>query len=215
MVSFQLTYINAMSCGNVSLTVMLVNFSMLMPITVSIVFYGERLTLLRFFGIFLTFIALILSVEKVERNYFSKKWFLFTVLTALINGSILICQKIFSKSIWGTENITFVAYGYIIAAILSVILYVVLVINGSNITFKLKPSVFIYTFCLGIILGIFQVLNTKAITIIDGTLLFPAYNGGSLIFSTISGLFILHDKLSKKQILSITVGTVAIIMMNL
>jgi multidrug transporter EmrE-like cation transporter len=64
-------------------------------------------------------------------------------------------------------------------------------------------------------LGTFQILNTKAITIIDGTLIFPAYYGGALILSYLSSLLILKEKISNKQKLSLAVGVIAIVLMNL
>lgn len=214
-VLFQLFYIKAMSYGNVSLTVMMVNLAMIFPIVVSIIFYGEKLTFLRFSGFVLTVIALVLSTGKTDGKIDFKKWLLFSLLTSLINGAILINQKIFGKSVWSEESKGFVAYGYIIATIVSVLFYVYISGKGNGITFKIKPSVFLYGLSLGLILGLFQVINTKAIATIESGLLFPTYNGGSLIFSSISGVLILHDRLNKKQLLSIAVGTIAIIMMNI
>ncbi|MBO5021254.1 MAG: EamA family transporter [Clostridia bacterium] len=214
-VLFQLFYIKAMSHGNVSLTVMMVNLAMIFPIVVSIIFYGEKLTLLRFLGLLLTIVALILCTGKADVQIDFKKWLLFSLLTNFINGAILVNQKIFGKTVWGTESKSFVAYGYIIATLVSVLMYAFISQKGNGITFKIKPSVFLYALSLGVILGLFQVLNTKAIANIESTLLFPTYNGGSLIFSSISGVLILHDRLNKKQLFSIIVGTVAIIMMNI
>ncbi len=214
-VLFQLFYIKAMSCGNVSLTVMMVNLAMIFPIAVSVFFYGEKLNFLRFLGLILTIIALVLGAGKSDAQIDFKKWLLFSLATSLINGAVLVNQKIFGKTIWGTESKSFVAYGYITATLVSVLLYAFISKKGNGITFKIKPSVFLYGLCLGLFLGVFQVLNTKAIATIDGTLLFPSYNGGSLILSSISGILILRDKLNKKQLLSIVIGTAAIVMMNL
>ena len=214
-VLFQLSYINAMSCGNVSITVMLVNFSMIIPIAVSVIFYNEKLTVLRFFGIALIALAFVLSTGDKKDNSYSKKWFILSIVASLMNGSLLVCQKLFGKSDWATANVSFVAYGYITATVISVLLCAILCLNGNRITFKIRPSVFLYALSLGIILGLFQVINTKAIATIESGLLFPTYNGGSLIFSSISGVLILHDRLNKKQLLSIAVGTIAIIMMNI
>ena len=214
-VLFQLFYIKAMSCGNVSLTVMMVNLAMIFPIAVSIFFYGEKLNFLRFSGLVLTVIALVLSTGKADGHIDFKKWLLFSLATSLINGAILVNQKIFAKTVWGTESKSFVAYGYITATLVSVLLYAVISRKGNGITFKIRPSVFGFSLCLGLILGVFQILNTKAIATIDGTLLFPSYNGGSLILSSLSGILLLHDRLNKKQLLSIAVGTAAIVIMNL
>ena len=41
---------------------------------------------------------------------------------------------------------------------------------------------------VGVILGVFQLINTKAIANINGTLLFPTYNAGTLILSTLSSM---------------------------
>lgn len=214
-VLFQLFYIKAMSYGNVSLTVMMVNLAMIFPIVVSIFFYGEKLTFLRFSGLLLTVIALVLGTGKADGNIDFKKWLLFSLSTSLLNGAVLVNQKIFGKTVWATESKGFVAYGYIIATLVSVLLYAFISRKGNGITFKIKPSVFLYALSLGVILGLFQVLNTRAIANIESTLLFPTYNGGSLIFSSISGVLILRDRLNKKQLLSIIVGTLAIILMNL
>ena len=67
--------------------------------------------------------------------------------------------------------------------------------KGDGITFKIKPSVFLYSLSVGVILGVFQFINTKAIANINGTLLFPTYNAGTLILSTLSSILILKDKL--------------------
>ena len=214
-VLFQLSYINAMSCGNVSITVMLVNFSMIIPIAVSVIIYNEKLTVLRICGILLIVLAFVLSTGGKNENSYSKKWFLLSIIASLMNGSLLVCQKLFGKSDWAEENVSFVAYGYITATVISVLFCTVLYFKGNRITFKIKPSVFLYALSLGLILGLFQVINTRAIATIESSLLFPTYNGGSLILSSISGVLILHDRLNKKQLLSIVIGTIAIIIMNI
>ena len=80
---------------------------------------------------------------------------------------------------------------------------------------KINIKVIGYAASIGILLGTFQILNTKAITIIDGTLIFPAYYGGALILSYLSSLLILKEKISNKQKLSLAVGVIAIVLMNL
>ena len=62
-VVFQLTYTKALSLGNVSLTVMLVNLSMLFPVILSTVYFNESLSFLRGVGILLTLISFLFSVN--------------------------------------------------------------------------------------------------------------------------------------------------------
>jgi len=87
--------------------------------------------------------------------------------------------------------------------------------KGNVSTFKIKPSVFGFSLAIGIILGAFQLINTKAIASIDGTFLFPAYNGGTLILSSFSSVLFLKDKLTNNQKISIFIGIIAIVLMNI
>ena len=52
---------------------------------------------------------------------------------------------------------------------------------------------------VGVVLGVFQFINTRAIASINGTLLFPAYNGGALILSSISSILFIKDRLTNNQ----------------
>lgn len=214
-VSFQVCYIKAMSCGNVSLTVLIVNLSMIIPILVSVFCYKEQLSFLRFFGICLTVFALFLSIEnKTDKRSFNK-WFYLSVLASLCNGGLAVCQKIFSKTQWQSQAKSFVVCSYAVATVTSILLYLILKSKKSTISYKINIKTIIYALSVGILLGVFQVLNTKAISVIDGTLIFPAYYGGSLILSYISSLLILREKINNKQKLSFSVGIIAIIFMNL
>lgn len=214
-VIFQLCYVKAMSCGNVSLTVLIVNLSMIIPVTVSIVAFGERLSGLRVLGIILTLGALVLNLDKENKSTDFKKWFLLSIVASLSTASISLSQQLFGKTQWAGLTRTFVACGYVVSALFSFLLYLVLKSKGKSITFKLKPNVFVLALCVGIILGVFQFLHTRAVAIIDSTIFFPTYNGGTLVLSTLSGVLLLKDKLKNNQKISVLIGIIAIILMNL
>ena len=212
---FQLCYIKAMAYGNISLTVLIVNLSMIIPIIVSVFVFGEVLTATKVLGFFLIVITLFMSVDRNEKSAHFKKWLTFSALSFLLNGALAVTQQIFGRTIWKNESSAFVAWSYIIAAILSLVLYLLLKFRGNKTTFKIKPSVFENGLCIGVILGVFQLLNTKAIATIDGLFLFPTYNGGTLILSSIFSVIFLKDKLKPHQTISIIIGIFAIIIINL
>lgn len=214
-VLFQLSYIKAMACGNVSLSVLIVNLGMILPVILSVVCYGESLSAMRFLGLCLTVLALILSVDGKNRSPQFKKWFFLSILATLSNAGIAVLQKSFSKTPWSGEVKPFVAFGYVVATILSLLLCLFLRERNREGERKFDWKLFLGALSIGVILGVFQVLNTKAIAMIEGTLFFPAYNGGTLILSSLSGLLILRDRLNRKQFLGLAVGVIAIILMNL
>lgn len=214
-VIFQIFYLKALSMGNVSLTVMIVNLNMIFPIAVSALFYNEQISPLRFFGIFLTVVALISGTDFKSKNQSVIKWFALTILATIANGGISITQKVFSNTLWHLEKQAFVSWGYIFASFLCIIIYITLKLKGQKKSFKAKPDVFIFAFFTGVILSIYQFVTTYAIANISGTLFFPTYAGGSIIFSTLSGVILFKDKLLQKQKISIIIGIIAVIMMNL
>jgi multidrug transporter EmrE-like cation transporter len=80
---------------------------------------------------------------------------------------------------------------------------------------KLKMGrTYIFAVAVGIVLAIFQWMNTYAISVMDGSFLFPVYSGGSIILSTLVGILFFKDKLTKSQKYSITLGIIAVIIMN-
>ena len=177
--------------------------------------FGEELGVLRIIGILLTVVALVLNVSKGEKSTDFKKWLFLSLAASLANGGLAIILQFFGKSEWSGQNKAFVAWNYIIAAIVSFILYGILKLRGNGITFKLKPSVFGIALCVGIVLGVFQALNSYAVSTIDGTLYFPTYNGGALVLSGIAGVLLLKDKFKLNQLLSLIAGIIAFALMNI
>ena len=216
-IAFQLSYTKALSIGNVSLTVMAVNLSMLFPTLVSIVFYSESLTPTRIIGIILTVLSFTFTVDLKDKEKLSHSWLIFTAAAALANGGIGITQKIFGAQSVSTENKAFVACSYAIAFLIALALYLFMrprEKGSQNAKHKIGRT-YIFAVAVGIILAVFQWLNTYAISIMDGSFLFPIYSGGSIILSTLVGILFFKDRLTKRQKISILLGIVAVVIMNL
>ena len=214
-VIFQLSYTTALSSGNVSLTVMIVNLSMFLPIMASVLLYSETLTLPRLFGILLTFLSFLLCADTKEKQTFSAKWLLFAVTAALANGGIGITQKIFGESAFSAEKGAFVACSYALAFSLTLLIFTLALVKGEKAPACKTPSTYLLALLVGTVLAVFQWLNTYAISIIDGSFLFPLYSGGSIILSSTVGMVFFKDRLTNKQKISILIGILAVIIMNL
>lgn len=214
-VLFQMFYIKAMACGNVSTTALIVNLSMVFPILVSLFLFDEKLSVLRMLGIGLTVITLLLSVQKTKLLTDFWRWLFYSLGASVFTGAISVCQLLFGKSEWKAETSAFVCAGYIWACFISLILFLIMRTKGDRLSFSLRPSIFLIAGAVGAVLAIFQFFNTIAASTLDATLLFPVYNGGTLILATISGVLIFKDKLSAKQKWSVGIGILAIVLMNL
>ena len=214
-VLFQACYVKAMSCGNASLTVLIINLYMVIPMTFSIIFFNEKVGVLRILGIILAFASLALNLNLKSGTSLSRKWLRLCLLASFTNGLSAITQQLFGKTQYKDFKEEFVAFSYLTAMVVSVVIYIILKSKGNGISFKLRPSVFLIAFGIGVILSVYQWINTWAIANIDSTLLFPTYNGGTLILSTIIGVLFLKDKLKTNQIISILLGAASIVTMTL
>lgn len=216
-VLFQMFYISAMSCGNVSMSVMVVSFCMILPTLVSHFVYGDSLSAFRIAGIALTGLALALSAQrsKGEGGKGGGKWLVLSLSASLCNGAMMVCQKVFSTTQYKGENEAFVAYSYAVAVLVSLVFFFLKKArNKEALSFTFGGKAVLFALGTGLFLGVFQWLYTLAPSIIEGTKLYPAFNGGSLVTSGIAGVLILKDKLSHRQKLSLLVAVVAIVLLN-
>ncbi len=212
-VLFQMTYTKALSVGNVSLTVLFVNLSMIFPVIVSATVFGEPISAFRFVGILLTVLSFFVGTD-FKAGGINGNWLFLTLCAAFANGGIAITQKVFASTEFKSQNAAFVACAYTVAAAFSVIIYFILCLCGKPKEYKFGKNILIVSLLTGATLAIFQTLNTYAISTTDGTFLFPVYSGGSILLSTLAGIFLFRDKITKKQLCSIIVGITAVIIMN-
>ena len=210
---FQILYISSLSRGNVSLTVMLANFGVIIPIGVSCLFYGESPSVLRIVGICLIFLVFVLNVKGgtgAKRGYYP------LVIAAMItNGISTTVQKVFSRTGGGEGIFSFVSAGYLLAALFCCAIFLLISRRGrvcERMTVT-KRAIFA-SIGAGIALSVFLVVNVYAAGVIDGSFQYPAHAGGSILLSTLAGVLFFKDRLGARQTVACLIGLVAIVFMN-
>lgn len=221
-VVYQFFYICAFSKGKMTLTVIINNFSMILPVTVSFVLFNEELGIFKIIGTVLALVSFVFSAQQEKNSITSNKanksgaqWLLFTILVFLSNGFISINQKIYSASTQKLQVFEFVAISYITAALLSFLILSILAVRNKNIILKKQPKAIASGCLVGILLGVFQCINTYAASVIDGAILYSTYNCGVSLLSTITGKILFKEKLSAKQQVGVFVGIMAIVFLCL
>lgn len=209
--TFQLTYTRALSEGNVSVAVMLANFGMLVPIAISCIFYGDRPSALRIVGIVLTVAAFLVTVKRGSSQG-EKRYLAFALLAMLMNGASLSVQKLVGAR--GLGGFSFVAASYLFCALLSAAVYAVLCLRGKKKTFAVTKHPVLAAIGAGASLACFLALNTYAAGVIEGSFHYPAHSGGAILLSTLAGVLLFRDRLSKRQIAACVLGLAAIVLMN-
>lgn len=214
-VIFQMAYVCAFSCGPISLTAMISTTSMVVPIIVSAIAYNEPLSVSRIIGIILTIFALYFTTEKVSKDSIKLKWTLFTLLAFVANFSSSLIQKIYLKSFENIDTSSFVAVHFTFASIVSLGLYFILAAKGKKCSYKIGKNVILTSVFIGVILGIFNLIYSYSLAVIDATVYLPIFNGGLTVLVTLCGSLFMKEKLTKRQKISIVLGVIAIVLMSL
>ena len=212
--SFQIFYALALKSGPFSITCLLVNLNMILPAIYSIIFFNEKLTVIKCIGMALCIVALVLNTQNDGKKA-SLKWFIYVFAAFFSTGSISIVQKTYAKSPYAGNLMQFLFLGYCIAFLITLVFVVVQKVRKQPINFKINLKNILFICGIVLSLGAFQYFFTMANSFIDAIVLNPSVSGLSTIFLTISGVLIFRERLTKKQILSICMGFAAIILISL
>ena len=213
-VLFQYFYIIAFNRGKMALTVIINNFSMLIPVCVSFFLFDENINVLKIIGLVLVLISFYLNVNQSENANKSNDiiWLICVMAVFTFNGLISVNQKIYSMYNKDFQIFEFIAVSYIVASILSWGMFFII---SKDKKASCRPRLIFSGSMCGILLGIFQCLNTYAASVIPGTILYPLYNCGTSVMITLIGRLFLKEHLSARQKTGVVIGIIAIACMSL
>lgn len=220
-VAFQLFYLLAFSRGKMTLTVILNNFSMILPMAVSVIAFGEPFGVTKALGTALALISFCLTVARKKKTAERPSdkcdwlWLTFTLLVFLSNGLISINQKTYAAVSESLQPFEFVAVAYITASLLSFLLLGALALGKKSNPQKPTVRAMLSPCLVGLLLGVFQVLNTYAASVLDGTVLYSTYNCGISVLLCVIGRVLFRETLSKRQYAGVAIGIAAIVFLCL
>jgi len=213
-VAFQVFYALSLKSGPFSVSCMLVNLNMVLPVSFSLIYYDEKVTVTKVIGIILCLTALFLNLRSDGKKV-NIKWFVYVALAFLSTGGISIVQKIFAKSAYGGNLEQFIFFGYLTAFIFSFVIFCTQQKIKCNRTFKISRKNVFLVFLIAMALGAFQFFNTYANSFIDAIILIPSVSGLATVFQMLSGRIIFREKFRAKQICAICIGIAAILLISL
>ena len=219
-VLFQFSYLKAFSTGRVTLTVIVNNFSMLIPMIYSIIFLGEGFGYIKMIATALAAVSFFLVVkrDKNEKDIEGKvklKWFIYTMILFLSGGVCSAVQKAYAVEIDNIQVFEFIAIAYFCATLLSLALFGFERVAHKEAKVGASGKMVLFAVLVGLSLGVFQCVNTYAPSIIDGTVLYPAYNCGVSVLIAIIGAIVFKERLTVKQYIGSVIGIAAVVLLCL
>ena len=213
--AFQLSYVCAFAKGNMALTVLINNFSMLLPTAVSAVVLHEPFGTFKIIGAALAVAACCLSAAPTPRTGTdgtagNGAWLALTLLSFLCNGLIGITQKVYATCTT-PQVFAFVAVAYLTAAAAMLPVWAAAHHRQpAAARTKLSVRALLPGAVVGVLLGAFQCVNTYANGVLPGTLLYPAYNCTVSAMTALVGRFCFRERLTVRQWIGVGIGVAAV-----
>lgn len=204
----------ALECGPMSYTSFITYSSMIIPAFSGWAIFGEKISVIKFIGVFLMLVAIYLSV--CGQNNSGKKtnfrWLIFALISMLSSGMIGVLQKIHQNSYHRNELMYFLLVSFAFASALSFIMFVIDKRRShasASIISAGKKVTLICASC-GCFIAFSNVTNFYLSGVMNSIFFFPVVNGGVLILVMLVSFLFLHEKLSIIHRIGLTVGIVSI-----
>jgi len=204
-------YLNLTLMGKrgAAITSSMIQLAVIIPITTSVLFYGETITTTQLTGILLAITSLPLLASKPNQKLEIDKTILpMILLTILVVGFSQTSSKILIQS--GLEN----QNNYFFLAIFTSASLLVAPIAYRNRN-QIKPTDTTY----GIGVGTFNLLSNRALllalTTLPGAIVFPVSSAGSLLMVTIAAIILFKEKTSRANITGIIMTLIAVVLINI
>ncbi len=226
-VLFQVLYSIALSTGPVSITILIINFAVVVPTLASAIVFNEDLFISQLLGIGCLLISFPLSIKEggEGQQRINKKWIIFTVLTLIFDCLAMTMQKMFctteSYKVHGSiASNTFLVFIYLFGALFAFGIYWCIRMFGkkdygaNKHTFKFGFSIILFALAMGLDLAVYQKFYMTANLKIDGSFFFPTFSGLQSVCMTTIGVLMFGDRLNKRQWLGVIFGICAVILLN-
>lgn len=206
------------ACGPMSVTSVISNACVVLPIAVGCIWYDEVMTAPQIVGCILLAATFVLSAlnPKEARGEIALKWYPLAFLAFFCNGMGAVLLNIYGRIAGAGERNSFLTLGYFTAALIFLANYGLMARKTGPVAVKgfLRPLL------LGLILmasmggfignGLLMSLNTA----MPASILYPLVNGGIAVIVAIASCVIFREKLTVQRLLTILVGLGAIVALN-
>lgn len=220
MASF-LTYV-AFGCGSFVLTNLFLSYSLLFSVGYGLFVLREDATPLTYAGLLLMMVSVFLVRSGNKKNApaegegpkirISLKWVVCVALSVLGSGMFGVMQKLqqvkFEKSCDNEFMIVTLGFSAVTLFIIG------LIMNGKDLFYILRHGG-LYASVAGISNGATNLLNLAVNAMIPISIAAPTRSGVKIVISFLISLLIFREKLTRKQVAGVILGTAALILLNL
>lgn len=203
----------ALCIGPMSLTSLIISFSVILPLFYGIKFCGESLNAFKCAGLVFLSVAIIFANtnKKTNRTDNYMKWTLYTAATFICNGICSILQKMHQIKYPGEYCSEFMLFAMLVCSVIFTAISIKNIPSKKYICIKGKR----YAVLSGIANA---VANYSAIALAgseNASVLYPAISAGTILGTLICGTVMFKEKLRFSQLIALISGITAIVLLKL
>lgn len=204
----------AMGLGPMSYSTLFTYLSVLISTLFSVFYYAQPVSPLQIFGFILMIISFFFSCDLRDRANLNLKWLAAALGSFVSWGLIGICQLLHQNSAYASELGGFLLWSFLFSGILFGIL-LLLSKKDANAKAPLRPLPVLLMLLSGVAVGAINEINLYLSGAMPGIIFFPIVNGGVIILSTLSAIFLFREKLPKPQLLGLIAGIIAVLCLGI
>ncbi len=205
---------NGYETGSMSLTSVILNMSLFIPLVYSCIVFGDSLNTQRVIGIVLVVLTMLLCMEVGgQKRRASLVWFLMALGAFVTNGMTSVLQKDYVFRSGEQRVMLYMSTAYVASALLFFINSAV--IKGERTENPKRTGMILVGAAVVSGLGSFggNALMGHLCNKVDGTVLYPCINGGFCILCALVSFLLFREKPTRRKLLAIAVGTAAIVLL--
>lgn len=202
----------AINCGSLSLTSLVVSYSLMIPTLYGLVFLKESISFGFYPGILLLVISLVLINKKAESEPVNFKWMIYAILAFLGNGMCTVFQKMQQVAFDGAYKNELMIIALISGALVLGILS--LIKERKQIGTYAKQGWY-----FGALSGVFTGTVNLFVMVLSGkmsaSLMYPLISAGGIIATYLISRWIYKEELTKRQLIGFVLGIASVIFLNI
>lgn len=214
--AFLLCKMQAMATGPVSITSFTGCSSLLLSTAFGVIFFKEVVSPIQVCGVVILIFALFLTLANPSKGTsdktMSKSWYIWCFLFFVCSGATGIIFKLHQSSSARNEVNQMMLAASVVSAAVFLITSLLVQYKTDKTLPKIKAPAPIFVLLCGIVSCGYNRLNISLSGMLPSIVFFPVFNGSVILFASLAAAIIFREKITKRQIIGIAVGTIALIM---
>lgn len=201
----------AIGSGPLSITSLIIAYSLIMPTVYGLVFLGDPFSTKLFIGIVLLVISLFLINKKNSEAPITFRWIIYVILAFVGNGMCSVFQKMEQVAFDGRYKNEFMMIA--LAGVVVILSVLVLTKERHEIKIYAKAGWHIAIAC-GIANGVVNLFVMILSNLMPVSVMFPLVSAGGIIITYLISRFFYKEKLTKTQFVGFLTGIASVIFLS-